>query len=272
MSSSLKSEDIQLRLVQLYNEKMDILSDRGKSPFVELKKRDAWLSITHAINSEFAVKFTSTQIKDKYKYIKSSAKRKLTENKIEFQKTGGGPLKRQKVSNAEELVIDKNKDKPSFSGLPFGVESEKENFVDSENHSFVDLLSDSVATVLDNSSTMNDFYNNSNQSANGQPMHTLSTISASPSDMNISCSSNSFRGGAYCVEQSSFPDNNLSLPMVATANQDSSTNFTKKKKFSTTEIQRMVLEKEYAILELKERVLLKAEKALDMYLSLQDSN
>ncbi len=140
--------DLFLRLAQLVDERSTVLAVKGKKADVEQRKREGWKQITNAINSEFATKFTVSQVRDKYKYVKVRAKKKFAENKREMTKTGGGHSEASRISPAEELIIAGHQAKPSFSGLSYGIESsvsdEKENF-----HSGIDPHStdDNIAST-----------------------------------------------------------------------------------------------------------------------------
>lgn len=213
--------EILLRLAQLVQEKESVLSNKSKQHQTEQMKRDTWLSIMHAINSEFATTFTVSQIKDKYKYLKINAKRKHAENNKKHVKTGGGTANFTKISEAEEIVIASNRQKPSFSGLSCGIESEKENTlpVDDSMGSLMYLLQSNCQSNVD---IMQEATTSTNVVPNEPVEKSCETVGSS------------------------------SL---------------KRKRLSVPELQRIVLEKQYDNLELQERVLRKAEQALDIFIN-----
>lgn len=90
------------------------------------EKDECWSKIIDELNSRCVETFRKKKsVKTKYEDMKKNLKKKLSKNKAETFKTGGGTLTIQELSSVEEMLLSFL---PStIQGLPSVFDSDKQN-------------------------------------------------------------------------------------------------------------------------------------------------
>lgn len=101
---------------------IDLIRNKFSSNITNQKKNKAWDEITGKVNSLGVCVRTSTEVKDKWRAMVSSAKKMHNNLGKERRMTGGGPKPPSPTSTTKK-IIDLFGDNPSFSGISGGLQS-----------------------------------------------------------------------------------------------------------------------------------------------------
>ena len=94
----------------------EVLQSKLTNAVTSQRKNKIWDDITKEINATGAANRTTHEVKEKWKNLTSSAKKKFSEIRRQEHRTGGGPPPKE-VSPAEEKIIKLFEETPLFTGL-----------------------------------------------------------------------------------------------------------------------------------------------------------
>ena len=118
-------------ILNLIEERKDILENKINTVQINLKKKTAWRQLTDVFNIEYPTeRKTPEQVKDIYKRIKISIRKKAAKRKRDHYCTGGGPSDAgTKIDTIEEQVsrINPGISKETFNSYDDDAEENKEN-------------------------------------------------------------------------------------------------------------------------------------------------
>ena len=115
--SSNWSAEEQKYLVDKYMENKEVLEGRFSATITNEDRVKKWQEIAASVSALGVGKRTWQQCKKKHANLISTAKKVHNNYKQECKKTGGGPHPASPPKEISE-IIDLNKDRPSFSGIP----------------------------------------------------------------------------------------------------------------------------------------------------------
>ncbi len=108
-------------LTEMVQENIGILSSKLTNSVTNQKKELVWLKITEAVNACGIHKRTTEKVKEKWRQLKTSAKRLQSDEKKHMMKTGGGHGHKP-ADGITKVIQDLYQLDPSWIGLE-GVES-----------------------------------------------------------------------------------------------------------------------------------------------------
>ena len=91
-------------LTEKVAQNLQILQSKLTNSVINQKKKNVWTEITAAVNAVGAEKRTVAVVREKWKNLRSSAKKEFTNYRKESKRTGGGPAPKQ-ISAATSKVI-----------------------------------------------------------------------------------------------------------------------------------------------------------------------
>lgn len=119
-----ESAEIDLFLIEKYEEKIGILKSKEKTADINKKKKKAWEEITTGVNAlDGKCSRTVEQVKTRYKNMYNRAKQKLSRIRSHNSTTGGGSTSSIKLTSTEQKIAELFGDSPTFQGIPGSRES-----------------------------------------------------------------------------------------------------------------------------------------------------
>ena len=115
-----KNRLVDVRLVELVEERWEDITGSSKKLQIEQAKRDAWKAVCNALNSEFSLSLQTEYVQRHWSYIRSRAKNANLSEKKYASQTGGGPPQKK---DSDAVVIGFLGETPSFAGIDTPAES-----------------------------------------------------------------------------------------------------------------------------------------------------
>ena len=103
-------------LTEMVQENIGILSSKLTNAVTNQKKEMVWLKITEAVNACGIHRRTTDKVKEKWRQLKTGAKRQQACERKDMKKTGGGPAPK-KVDDVTKVIQDLYQLDPSWIGL-----------------------------------------------------------------------------------------------------------------------------------------------------------
>ncbi|XP_028407876.1 nuclear apoptosis-inducing factor 1-like [Dendronephthya gigantea] len=103
-------------LTSRVQENLGLIQSKLTNAVTNQKKNKIWENITKEINAIGVANRTTSEIKEKWKNLTSSAKKTFADVNRQMRKTGGGPPPKEPTA-AQERIIKIFEDTPLFTGL-----------------------------------------------------------------------------------------------------------------------------------------------------------
>eukprot|EP00105_Crassostrea_gigas_P007526 XP_011421804.1 PREDICTED: myb/SANT-like DNA-binding domain-containing protein 4 [Crassostrea gigas] len=125
------SADEETCLISAVLDREDVLFGEFKGPGGKsgvAKRRQGWEEVADAINAQFtSSKRSPEECRKKYNNAKQRTKEKIDYLKREVSKTGGGQVELE-LTEAEEVLLERQEGRPSLFGLEEGFDSDDVRF------------------------------------------------------------------------------------------------------------------------------------------------
>ena len=103
-------------LTSKVEENLDVLQSKFTNSVTNQRKNKIWDDITREINAVGVANRTSHEVKEKWKNLTSSAKKKFSDMRRQQRQTGGGPPPKE-PSMVQEKIMKLFEGTPLFTGL-----------------------------------------------------------------------------------------------------------------------------------------------------------
>ena len=103
-------------LTSKVHENLDVLQSKLTNATTNQRKNKIWDNMTKEINAIGVASRTTSEIKEKWKNLTSSARKMFADVNRQMRKTGGGPPPKEPTA-VQERIIKIFEDTPLFTGL-----------------------------------------------------------------------------------------------------------------------------------------------------------
>lgn len=103
-------------LTDKIEDNLQVLQSKLTNSITNQRKNKIWDSITRDVNAIGVANRTTHEVKEKWKNLTSSAKKKFSDIRRQERQTGGGPPPKE-ASPVEEKIIKLFEETPLFTGL-----------------------------------------------------------------------------------------------------------------------------------------------------------
>ena len=103
-------------LTSKVEENLDVIQSKFTNSITNQRKNKIWDEITCEVNALGVANRTAHEVKEKWKNLTSSAKKRFSDIRRQERQTGGGPPPKE-VTPVEKRIIKLFEDTPLFTGL-----------------------------------------------------------------------------------------------------------------------------------------------------------